>query len=44
MYIKSFIVTEEHHTIEIPKEFYGQEIKVEINPLQPEPLTAMLFK
>lgn len=30
MYIKSFVVTEEHHTVEIPKEFYGQNVEVEI--------------
>ncbi len=35
MYIESFVATAENHTIEIPKEFYGKKIEVEIkeNPV-----------
>lgn len=36
MYIESFVVTEENHTIEIPKEFYGMEVKVEITSNNPK--------
>jgi len=35
MYITSFIPTSENHSIEIPKEFFGQKVSVEVKKTIP---------